>query len=214
MSVYDSKRSVYVRPYPNSVLYGFNTNVDASVSTILGHNALSNAGGTPVVFGASRPKPVRMNRKRTTGYEGSFVDTSNYDSAKTAGFKVSRKGKLGPSPFSSTLSVLVFAEASPGVKLAWYMPRRLYTRIESELAQLGVQVLTNANRDVAIGVNRIEGGTVTPLGAQKAVVGTDGTDNLQVAYVDHSKVDSLPTGWEVSKAGTGEFSDPTAVSNV
>lgn len=203
MGVYDDKRTVFVSPFNGStVQYAFPTNIDAADSTVLGQQDISTLSGIAVA-GTSRPKPARMSIQRASGTTSSFVDHTQFNAAKAAGWKQTKGYKAGPAPRSSLKSVRVFAEVAPGLNVAWDMRQTQSTAIgATDLAAMGIANLTESAGVTAVtGANRIYGATI--YGAVKP--GVD--DTLSVGYVDIAAVDSLPTGW--SAVTRNASADPT-----
>ncbi|MEO0884661.1 MAG: hypothetical protein AAFY54_01850 [Cyanobacteria bacterium J06648_10] len=202
MGVYDDKTPSVVTPYNGStVSYGWPTNIDEADRAALGHQTLAAATG-PVVFGASRPKPARLTRERVSGDTGSFVDWQSYNSAIAAGWKKSKGALYGPSPYESVKSIRVVAEVATGLSVAWDMRKTQYTRIQGDLAGLGIEVLNTTNgRNAVVGANSIQGASI--FGAKTR----EGNDTLSVGYVKRTAVDNLPDGWSAVEKSSS--SDPT-----
>lgn len=203
MGIYDDRTPVVVTPYNSSPInYGFLTNVDGAAQSALGHQPASAAVG-PVVYGANRPKPARMQREIATGTESSFVDWQSFDAAKTAGWKQVKGVRYGPSPYESTRAIRVVAEVGNGMSVAWDMRKAQYTRIQAELANLGVEVATEANaRHAIVGPNSFSGLTV--YGARTR----DGQDTIAVGYIGRTQADNLPAGWTRFESFS-QTADPT-----
>lgn len=203
MGVYDDKRTVFVTPFNGAtVKYAWPTNIDSADSSVLGHTDISSLTGIAVA-GTSKPKPARMTINRATGTTGSFVDHTQYNAAKAAGWKQSKGYKPGPTPRSSAKSIRVVAEVANGLNVAWDMRRTQYDAIgATDLATMGIAALTEGEGVVGvIGANQIFGATI--YGAVKP--GVDRT--LSVGYVDIAAVDNLPEGW--SAVSRNASADPT-----
>lgn len=202
MAVYDDKTVAVVTPFNGSpVNYGWATNISGADQGVLGHQTLGNAVG-PVVFGASRPKPARLSRETLTDTTSSFVDWQSYNSAIAAGWKKVKGAAYGPSPYNSTKAIRVVAEVTPTLSIAWDMRKSQYTRVQTDLAALGVDVLTQANgKHAVVGANSVQGASI--FGAKTR----SGTDTLTVGYVGGTRVDNLPEGWTAFARNRG--GDPT-----
>lgn len=203
MGVYDEKDIVFVTPFNGAtVKYAWGTNIDGGDRTILGQKAIGTLTGIAVA-GTSKPKPARMSIQRATGTVSSFVDHTQYNAAKAAGWKQSRGYRPGPTPRNSVKSIRVVAEAANGLNVAWDMRRSQFTKIgAADLATMGISEMTEGQGVVAVtGANQIFGATL--YGAVKPGV----EDTLSVGYVDIAAVDSLPEGW--SAVARRASSDPT-----
>lgn len=202
MAVYDDKTISVVTPYNGSpVNYGWSTNIPNADRATLGHQDLSAAVG-PVVFGASRPKPARVSRETIADTTSSFVDWQSYNAAVGAGWKKIKGVSYGPSPYNSAKAIRVVAEVATGLSIAWDMRKTQYTRVQTDLAALGVEVLTAANgKHAVVGANSVQGASI--FGAKTRA----GTDTLTVGYVGRTQVDNLPEGWTAFSRNSG--GDPT-----
>lgn len=202
MGVYDDKTISVVTPFNGSpVNYGWSTNISGGDQGVLGHQTLAAAVG-PIVFGASRPKPARVSKETVADTTSSFVDWQSYDAALAAGWKKVKGAAYGPSPYNSTKAIRVVAEVAPNLSLAWDMRKSQYTRVQADLAGLGVEVLTQANgKHAVVGVNSVQGASL--FGAKTR----SGSDTLTVGYVGGTRVDNLPTGWTAFSRNSG--GDPT-----
>jgi hypothetical protein len=192
---YDERRPVYVKPFSSStVLYGFKTNVRASIGTLAGHTAVPAAPPQNLVFGASAPQPGRVTVKPEDGadqYDSTFYDFSKFAALKTARHTLTRpKIRRGRSSTRSR-SVYVTIGADPdgngGIKYAWNMSATLYARIGAARAELKILDATPDIKDLAWGVNEPK-----PPRASKNLVGT--------TFYDPSA--TLPAGWS-SQGSTG-----------
>lgn len=205
MGVYDDKEVSVVTPFNGStVRYGWQTNIDEADKGVLGHQTLDAVSG-PIVFGASKPKPARMTKERTTGNSTSFVDWQSYNSAKQAGWKKSKGVIYGPSPFNGPKSIRVVCEVAPGLSVAWNMRKTQYSRITGDLSALGIEVLTTTNgKQAVVGGNSFEGASI--FGAKTRIA----DDQISVGYVAATKVDNLPDGWSAIAKNSG--GDPTVAA--
>ena len=202
MAVYDNKTISVVTPYNGSpVNYGWSTNISDADQAQLGHQTLSAAEG-PVVFGASRPKPARMSKETITDTTSSFVDWQSYASAIDQGWKKIKGVSYGPSPYNSAKAIRVVAEVAPNLSIAWDMRKTQYTRVQTDLAALGVEVLTQTNgKHAVVGANSVQGASL--FGAKTRLE----NDTLTVGYVGRTQVDNLPEGWTAFSRNSG--GDPT-----
>ena len=203
MGVYEKKRAVFVVPFNGSTIsYGFQTNIDNGDSATLGHKSLS-AAVTPVVFGASRPKPARLKRDRLTGSTSSFVDWQNYEPLIAGGsWKRTRGCKYPADGYQSQKAIRLVAEVAPQISVAFDMKKTQYARVQASLAGLGIEILNNQNGKQSVyRQNKIEG--VSMPGVKKR----DGENILSISYVDYKKLDNLPEGW--SRGDNASENDPS-----
>ena len=203
MGIYEKKRAVFVTPFNGSTIsYGFQTNIDSGDGAALGHKQLAGAV-TPVVFGASRPKPARLFRAKATGSTSSFVDWQNYDSLIASGNWKKAKGCVyPPTGRVSQRSIRLVAEVAPQLSVAWDMKSTQFNKITGDLGQLGIEILNNNNgKNAVMGPNNIEG--VSIPGVKKR----EGDTTFSIAYVDYQKLDRLPLGWV--RGGNTNKNDPT-----
>lgn len=190
---YANRRLVHVVPFTGSTIkYGFQTNVDADVSTALGHTAVAGAYPSGLVIGANAPKPARASRILATGSESSFISAANIAAARTAGWTVGKsRVRVGGSTARSKLVYITFE----GNKLAWRMPTGTYTRLSAEeRTALGIVDGTADALDLVFGVSYPE---LPRVG--KRSVGTDGAD-LVSTFCDPASLDDLPAGFTSLKA--------------
>lgn len=190
---YKDRELVYVTPYTGATLkYGFQTNADEGVKSVLGHTAITGDYPEGLVIGANTPKPPRASRERATGVESSFISAPSIAAARQAGWRI-RPGKVRPGA-NGRRSKCVYVTAG-SIKYAWMMPLTLYARITAgDKAALGIQDATPNDLDLVFGASypRI------PKVNFKAF-GQDGTDTLST-FCDPQKLDSLPSGWAPSRA--------------
>lgn len=192
---YDSRRSVYVQPFPNSpILYGFLTNCKAATSTACGHIAVDPANlPQNIVFGCNAPKPGRASRLNADEYDGSFYDWNNYAALKADGWRLSKPFVRLPKTTSRSLTVYASTNstgtANGPIKYAWTMPISLYTKIEADLAGLGINLPNGDDIDLVWGLSAPKLPKVS-----KQVVGAGGVDNLSTQCAP-SRLDNLPSGW-------------------
>ena len=169
-------------------LYGWKTSLDATTSALFGHTDAAASATKPVIFGASRPKPVRAARK-TTG-QSSFLDKSKLEEA---GFNLISKETSFALPRTSDKSVTVYVSYE-GVNYAWHQPTEVRTKAtEGELTKLGVKAVDGTVK-AALGVNTImKNGSFIgkPPRARKVVDATGDVDVVSSFY----GVSTLPTGW-------------------
>jgi hypothetical protein len=171
--------------------YGFKTSLSTDDSSKFGHKALTSPPGTPVVFGATRPKPARARAKVSTGLDGpvSFCDESKISSADLV--QISDPLPV-PGPRESSKSTRVYVTYGT-VDYAWNQPAEVRAKI-SDWSTVGVKVLTG-NQNAAIGVNAIMNKDGVMIGkpprARKVADGTGDIDIVSTFY----GVDKLPDGW-------------------
>lgn len=198
MGRYNSRDLVWVTPFTGSdIKYGFRTNVDDAVRSILGHVPVEGAFPVGLVIGANSPKPPRASRRRAAGYQSSFCSASAVVAARENGFSVrpgrSRSGRV------SRLSATVYVTVE-GNKLAWNMPIALYSRIlDDDLAGLGIRLATPADDDLIFGVSYPRRPRATRIEQ-----GTDGQDVIST-FVDPSNLNNLPDGWAAADTGQDRF---------
>lgn len=185
LNVYDPKIAVWVTPFTGAgIKYGFLTNVVASVRTDCGHNVVGATTPTALVYGANAPKPGKASKRTASGNQGSFYSIGQRAALRAEGYSTTRPTiRRGGSGEASTAVYVTMG----GIKYAWRMPNRLYTRIFSEASALGIELATSNDRDL------VWGSTPRPPKARKV----EG-NNILSTYVDPSRVDSLPEGWSTS----------------
>lgn len=189
LNSYNTRRRVYVTPFPGVIRYGFLTNVPDAVGVTCGHTVAPADGLAGLVFGANSPKPGRASIRRTGGVDSTFYDFSRYGALRAAGASLTNPRRRRGS--ASALSQAVFVTIN-GFKYAWRIPQTQLTKIAGDAAALGLQIATAADDDLVFGVN-----SPKPPRASKVVVSADGVDTIST-FIDPSRVDSLPDGWSTS----------------
>lgn len=185
---YDNRRLVYVKPFATAtILYGFQTNVRATIGETAGHTLVTTTVPPNMVIGASAPRPGRVTSAPESDadqYDSTFYDFSKYGALRAARLTLTRpKIRRGR---SSTRSKAVFvtigadADGNGGIKYAWQMGITLYNRIGTARGELKIQDATNTITDLCWGVNEPK-----PPKATKKGVGT--------TFYDPSA--TLPAGW-------------------
>ncbi|NET39360.1 MAG: hypothetical protein F6K19_46570 [Cyanothece sp. SIO1E1] len=189
----DNKRLVYVKPFANATIrYGFLTNIDQADGEVLGHQLVGNSTPPGLVIGANSPKPSRASRTRTTSITSSFIDIDSIDTAKSAGWVLTKRPLRragGTKLRSRTVKVDV-----AGVKYAWNMPLDTYTAISSVRAQLGIEDATSADEDLVFGASFPK-----PPVAGKLEFGEGGVDRFST-FISLTSSDNLPDDWAVIRA--------------
>lgn len=192
---YDKTRPVYVQPYNGSpILYGFKTNCKAATSTACGHTDVDYVSlPQNIVFGARAPKPGRASRLNGDEYESSYYFYANFAALKTDGWATTRPFVRRPSTSSRSVTVAVSTNsdgnATGPIKYAWNMPIGLFTKINDELAGLGIELPDATATNLVFGAN-----SPRPPRASKTVTGAGGTDIL-TTFVAPAKFNELPAGW-------------------
>lgn len=188
-NIYGTKTLVWVTPFTGSTIkYGFHTNADVGTRTALAHVEITGAMPTALVLGANAPKPPRAKKMTATGTESSFCDAEGAAAARAAGWRVSRgKIRLGASG-SKSKTVYVTHE---GNKIAWKMPNFLHANITADLAALGIQLATSADKDLVFGARFPVLPRVGKISA---------TFNKYTTFCDPSRIDTLPAGWTSVRA--------------
>jgi hypothetical protein len=195
-NIYGPRELVWVTPFTgSSIKYGFMTNVDESVNTILGHTSVTGAYPAGLVIGANAPKPPRAKKRFTTGVESSYCDAEAAPLARADGWKISPgRIRLGSSG-SKSKTVYVVHETN---KIAWRMPSYLYAKLAAEdLTGLGIKVAAATDKDLIFGVRYPQLPRVTKFDAT--------ADANYSTYCDPSKLQSLPAGWATAKASLDAF---------
>jgi len=189
---YNAREPVYVQV--EGINYGFQTNLTAGDQTALQHKALSTAT-TPVAFGCGRPKPPRF--KKDDGSASSFGDINLTTLGIPDGWTLAKYAKRVPRPRETDKSKLVYVEVG-GLKYAWMQPKEVATKIGGDLAALGIQTPTNADKCV-LGANLLRNAVVDgfaytkpPRARKIEIAGVDGTDSIST-FFDPSV--TLPAGW-------------------
>lgn len=191
--VYGKRTLVYVIVSPQiPIKYGFPTNLEASDRTALGHASVFGAGGyvPGLVLGANAPKPAVARRFTVgKGYQSSFINAGNYQSAANAGWSISRAKirRGGKTPKMTAVYVTIGT-----IKYAWLMHDRLLNNstIKADMARLGIKK-ASGEKDLVWGARY-----PTPPTAQFTATGTQGRKTIST-MIDPSKADSLPTGWSM-----------------
>lgn len=197
-SRYGSRSLVYV-PIGTICNYGFNTNMDESSKSALGHVAV-NIGQPPakLVLGANRPKPGRATQRTAAASNSSFFDANKSSELRTAGWKLSfpklRSGKGGNGLLSKEYYVTI-----SGIKYAWSLSDDVSTRLGATLGELGLQPTSPTDNDYVFGARFPK-----PPRATKKLIGDDGSTTCSTFY-DPSKT-SLPTGFYQSKSSVTALS--------
>lgn len=195
MAVYDFKREVYVTPIKGMAMnYAFLTNVDASVSQVLGHTDIGAALPPATVYGANAPKPARASKRFIDGLKSSFIDADALTDARAQGWSIG-KAKIRRGGTSS-FAIVVYVSIG-GIKYAWAMPLRLYNKIESDLPGLGITVAQPNELDLIFGAS-----SPKPPRASKVVL-TGNNQDVHSTFVDPTL--TLPAGWKAA----GEDHDPS-----
>lgn len=202
--VHGERPLVCCRALPGATwFYGFHSNVSASEMTDLGIvPGITGGGYRPgLLVGVSAPKPAKLLKvSDATGYDGSFCDAANIDTALAAGYKMVRPiqrrfGSRGKNSRTVYITVAPLNEAGEpsGVeyKYAWVLPDFSHTRISTDLTALGIQVATGSETDLVWGVNK----NFKPRRAYKLFTLGTGRSSQSSVFVDPSKYNNLPTGW-------------------
>lgn len=194
MSIYSSKRMVYVTPIVGSPYrYGFPTNIDESRGEQLGHTLVAGALPEGYIVGANLPKPARATRRFVDGTTSSFIDAGSVISARNLGWSVGQ-AKIGTGGTTARATIVYIRMGL--VKYAWPMRNTTRARIQPDFAGLGIVESTPADKDLVFG-SRIP----KPPKATKTVITGDEVDTLGTFYDPDT---DLPEGW----SGTGSKQDP------
>lgn len=166
------------------IAYGFMSGADSGDRTTLGQEDVSAgvAGGT-VVFGANRPKPARVAKRKSTGTESSFVAFNSEAAAKGAGWRVVSPRRFAI-PKKTSKQTLVYVTTS-GVKYAWMMDSADFAAFGSEL---GIKEVA-ATDEVVVGAS-----SPRPASAFKVISGTSGNpDRTTGSFYEDGQ--DLGTAW-------------------
>lgn len=185
-NVYQSRRRVYVEPFPGNIKYGFLTNVAAAVGTSCGHTAVPADPPVGLCFGANQPKPGKASKRRVNGTDSTFYDHSRYGALRTDGWSLTLPRRRRGSNGANSRSVYVTIQ---GVKYAWKMPIHTYTSVGAARGDLGIQDATENDTDLVWGAS-----SPKPDKVSRVVVGADNVDVIST-FVDPSRINNLPEGW-------------------
>lgn len=176
-------------------LYKSNINPE-SVLTACGVTAVDFAAIPASAFmGANSPKPPRASQMTPLGSNSTFCDKAKISALKADGYTISQGRVRGISTASAASKVVTCFVTCDGVKYAWNMNAARYARLSGDLAGLGVEAATDADRPTLVW-----GSTVPrPAIASKFFeTGEDGGDTLR-CFVASAKEDNLPEGWRLVK---------------
>lgn len=192
-NVYQSKRRVYVEPFPGVIKYGFLTNVAAAVGTSCGHTDVPADPPAGLCFGANAPKPGRATKRRVNGTDGTFYDHSRYAALRADGWSLTLPRRRRGSASANSRAVYV---TQGGVKYAWRMPIHTYQKVGADRAALGIEDAGDNDTDLVFGASFPK-----PSKVSKVEVGADAVDVIST-FVDPARLNNLPEGW--SSGGTEE----------
>lgn len=189
-NVYNSRRAVYVVPFNGtSIKYGFTTNVKDAVGTACGHVPVPSDYPAGLVFGANAPKPGRASKRGATGVDSSYFDIDKLATLRQAGYTITLpQVKRG----GDSLNAVCRYVTINGIKYAWKIPTRTWTRIQGDATAMGLEAPTQNDRDLVWGARYPK-----PQRVQKVVIGDNDSFNTYSTFCDPSKIDNLPSGWEV-----------------
>lgn len=163
------------------IAYGFNTGADSGDQATLGQqDVTAGVAGATVVFGANRPKPARVAKRRTSGTVSSFVSYSAEAGAKAAGFRTVAPRRYAI-PKATSKQTLVYVKTS-NVNYAWMMNTADFTAFGAEL---GIKAVT-ATDDVVVGAS-----SPKPASAFQVIAGTSGNPDRTTGsfYEDGQNLD-------------------------
>ena len=196
-NVYESRRQVWVTPYTGSAIkYGFLSNVASAVGTSCGHNPITGALPTGLVFGANAPKPGRASKRRTNGVDSTFYDIGSATALRAGGWALSRpfirRGRAGAASRAVFVNIADADGGAAVIKYAWNMTLHTYTKIAADRAGLGIEDATGNEEDLVWGLRPPK-----PPKARRTTVSGDSADTV-TTYCDPTRTDSLPAGWGIS----------------
>ena len=195
---YGTRNLAWVPPFTGSTIkYGFMTNADTAISTVLGHTVIAPGAAKPtgLVVGANAPKPWKASRLRADGSDSSFVAPAAVAAAVAAGWKITSRGKvrIGSTSARSRAVYILYQ----GNKLAWRMPNYSFSKIPAaDLTSLGILPATSADLDMVFGASY----PVLPRVA--ATLGAAPNLNRVSTFCDPAALDALPAGWAPVKASS------------
>ena len=197
LNKYDNKDLVSV-PLANGLIYVFQTNVDASARTALGHVAVPDTVPALAFQGGESPKPRRAKRLTADGWNSSFIAETPavITAARASGYQVSKAGKRrGRVPSAGSRATTVYVNVR-GIKYAWNIPNEsLATMTQATATALGISIATAADEATLVfGASIPKPAVATFFSA----AGPGGGDQLST-FIDQSKEDTLPTGWRIKK---------------
>lgn len=190
LNKYNSRDEVYVTPFTGAgIKYGFLTNVEVSRRPVLGQQAVDRAALPPaLVFGANAPKPGRATRKFADGISSSFYDIAQVAALRGAGWSLKKPSRRRAR--TTSLAQARFVTIG-GIKYAWMCPNSTITRLGGDAAALGLQIPTQADGDLVWGASYPK-----PPRAARVIESGSEVDRVST-FVDPSRADSLPAGWEI-----------------
>ena len=110
----------FVKPFADTAYnYGFPSRANDDDARILGQKPIDIT--TPIINLVIKPNnflPDEMRKTKTTGSTGSYVDEGKINSAKTLGFRVTKRGYTPRSKKSTALSKYVYVTIN-SVKYGW-----------------------------------------------------------------------------------------------
>lgn len=186
MGKYDNRILVAVSPFNGStILYGFQTNIDANDRQALGQQEIGNQEVNGLVVGANSPKPARASRRRATGTTSSFIDWSVIAAARQAGWRVGtgrlRRGSVG------ARSRTVFVTYK-GINYAWQIPNDTYANLGGDAAALGLREAGPNDTDLVFGAQ-----SPKPPKATRTIGEGEDANQITTFYDPSGQV---PAGWE------------------
>ncbi|MCT7964647.1 hypothetical protein NG791_28630 [Laspinema sp. D1] len=178
-------------------IYLYKSNIGpASVLTDCGVTAADLATLPATAFlGANSPKPPRASQMTPTGSNGTFCDKAKISTLRAAGYSISQGKIKGITTASAASKVVTCYVLCDGIKYAWNMNAARYARLSADLAGLGVEAATDADRTTLVW-----GSTVPKpaIAAKFFAAGEGGGDTLS-CFVASAKESTLPEGWKLLK---------------
>lgn len=192
---YDKKDLVSV-PIGNTMVYVFDTNVDAVARTALGHVPITTTVPAFAFQGGNSPKPQRAKILTADGWNSSFVTNvaATQATLRTAGWQIGRAPKRRALIAGTTARAVTVYVTVRGIKYAWNMPTETRDKITAAtLTALGINIATAAD------VPTLVWGATLPRPAKAQTFITGGTQggDLLSTFVGQAQEDSLPANWKL-----------------
>jgi hypothetical protein len=192
---YDKKDLVSV-PIGNTMVYVFDTNVDAIARPVLGHVPVAITVPAFAFQGGNSPKPRRAKILTADGWNSSFVseNPTTLAAVKIAGWQVGKAPKRRAIIAGTTARAVTVYVLVRGIKYAWNMPSETRTKItDATMTALGINIATAADASTLVwGAN-----LPRPAKAQTFLTGGTQGGDLISTFVGQAQEDSLPANWKL-----------------
>lgn len=203
---YDKKDLVSV-PIGNTMVYVFQTNVDAPARTALGHIPIAAAVPAFAFQGGNSPKPPRAKILTADGWNSSFVTNvaATQTTLKTSGWQIGRAPKRRAIITGTTARAITVYVTVRGIKYAWNMPSETRVKItDASLTALGVNIATAADMPTLVWGASLP----RPAKAQSFLTGGTQGGDLISTFVGQAQEDNLPANWKLKSPRIMFAGDP------